>query len=137
MKRFWMAAALAALVSPALDANAGVSIEVGQPGFYGRIEIGGFPAPRLVFPEPVIVVPVPVPPPPIYLHVPPGHAKDWKKHCHHYDACGQRVFFVQDAWYDDVYVPTYRERHGKGKAAGGPGNGQGNGNKGHGKGKGH
>src|SRR2546425_10235251 len=24
---------------------------------------------------------------PIYLHVPPGHAKHWRKHCHEYNAC--------------------------------------------------
>ena len=60
--------------------------------------------------------------PPIYLHVPPGHAKDWAKHCGKYDACGHRVLFVQEAWYNDVYVPAWREKHGGGK--------------GHGKGKG-
>jgi len=137
MKRLLLAAALLVLTSPARDANAGVSVEVGAPGFYGRIEMGGFPTPRLVFPEPVIIAPVPVPGPPIYLHVPPGHAKDWKKHCAHYDACGHRVFFVQDSWYDEVYVPTYHKRHAGGKSGGGHGNGKGNGNKGHGKGKGH
>jgi len=133
-KRILLAAALALLLSPARDANAGASVEVGAPGFYGRIEIGGFPAPRLVFPEPVIIARVPVPPPPIYLHVPPGHAKDWAKHCAHYHACNQRVYFVQNAWYDDVYVPAYREHHGGGK--GGHGN-QGNHGHGKGKGKGH
>ena len=30
---------------------------------------------------------------PIYLHVPPGHAKNWRKHCAHYNACGQPVYF--------------------------------------------
>jgi len=66
----------------------------------------------------------------VYLHVPPGHAKNWAKHCHAYGACGQRVFFVQDAWYNDVYVPTWRERHGGKNHGGGKGHGNGNG-KGH------
>ena len=132
MRRYFAAAILCALsaATPARDANAGVTVEVGHPGFYGRIEIGGFPEPRLVFPEPVIIERVHVGAPPIYLHVPPGHAKDWAKHCHQYDACGHRVFFVQDAWYDDVYVPAYRERHGAGKSGGQGHKSQG---KGHGK----
>jgi hypothetical protein len=126
MKGFLVGAALSALITltPARDAFAGVTVEVGQPGFYGRIQIGGFPEPRLIFPQPVIIEHVHVGGPPIYLHVPPGHAKHWAKHCHEYDACGHRVYFVQDAWYDDVYVPAYRERHG-----GKPGKGHGKGPK--------
>jgi hypothetical protein len=50
--------------------------------------------------------------PPIYLRVPPGHAKHWSKHCHEYNACGERVYFVQDDWYQHEYVPRYQERHG-------------------------
>ena len=93
MKRFLLAAAFAAITAPApAGAEAGVSVEVGSPGFYGRIDIGGFPEPRLIFPEPVIIDHVHVVGPPIYLHVPPGHAKDWGKHCRHYDACGHRVY---------------------------------------------
>jgi fatty-acyl-CoA synthase len=53
--------------------------------------------------------------PPVYLHVPPGHAKHWPKHCAKYGACAQPVYFVQDGWYNDVYVPTYARGHGKGK----------------------
>jgi hypothetical protein len=134
MKRFLLAAALAAITAPALaGAEVGVSIEVGHPGFYGRIEIGGFPEPRLVFPEPVIIHRVQVVGPPIYLHVPPGHAKDWAKHCAQYDACGHPVYFVQDGWYDDVYVPEYQKRHGGGGGGHGKNHGGGHG-KGHGKG---
>jgi hypothetical protein len=118
MKRLITAAALAAAASPAFAGDVGVSVTVGQPGFYGRIEIGGFPQPRLILPEPVIIERVHVAEPPLYLHVPPGHAKDWAKHCRHYDACGYRVYFVEDKWYDDVYVPAYRERHGGGHGKG-------------------
>ena len=114
MKQFLFAAALAAATLPAHADNVGVSISVGQPGFYGRIDIGGAPQPVLVYPKPIVVQPAPVAvaPAPIYLHVPPGHAKHWRKYCHQYNACGQPVYFVQDRWYNDVYVPHYREHHG-------------------------
>ena len=113
MKRFLFVAVVAAITPPAL---AGVSVEVGEPGFYGRIEIGNFPRPPLIYERPVVIerVPVTVVREPIYLHVPPGHAKNWRKHCHKYNACGQRVYFVRNDWYDTQYVPRYRERHGGG-----------------------
>ena len=113
MKRLLCAAVLAAITAPA-TAEVGVSVTVGHPGFYGRIDIGGFPPPPLLFPRPVIIEHVQVPGPPVYLNVPPGHAKDWAKHCHKYDACGHPVYFVEELWYRDVYVPRYQERHGNG-----------------------
>lgn len=91
--------------------HAGVSVSIGEPGFYGRIDIGGFPAPRLLYPEPIIVHRVNTSYPPIYLRVPPGHAKHWYKYCGHYGACGRPVYFIDDGWYRDVYAPRYRERH--------------------------
>ena len=66
---------------------------------------------------------------PVYLHVPPGHEKKWGKHCHKYNACGQPVYFVRDNWYNEVYVPHYREGHGGDHNHGN--------DKGHGKGKDH
>jgi hypothetical protein len=123
MKRSLFALLLAAAAAPALAADVGVSVSIGQPGFYGRIDIGNFPQPVLIYPQPVIIEPVPVGVirAPIYLRVPPGHAKHWRKHCQKYNACGQPVYFVQDRWYNEVYVPQYRahgdnhgEHHGKG-----------------------
>lgn len=111
MKRLFAAAALAALTTPAVATDVGVSISVGQPGFYGRIDIGGFPQPRVIYRQPVIVERITVARPPIYLRVPPGHAKHWSKHCHEYNACDERVFFVRDDWYSREYVPRYRESH--------------------------
>ena len=35
-------------ISTAIAADVGVSISVGQPGFYGQIDIGNFPQPRVV-----------------------------------------------------------------------------------------
>ena len=112
MKRLLFAAALAAATAPVLGADVGVSISIGQPGFYGRIDIGDYPQPRVIYQQPRIVGRVPVGRPPIYLYVPPGHAKNWRKHCHEYNACGERVYFVQENWYQREYVPRYQERHG-------------------------
>lgn len=114
MKRLLCAAILAAAATPALATDVGVSVTIGQPGFYGRIDLGDYPRPELVYAEPVVIqaVPVGVVRRPIYLHVPPGHAKNWRKHCRAYGACGRPVYFVRDNWYNDVYVPRYRERHG-------------------------
>ena len=114
MKRMVLFALMAAAVAaPALAADVGVSVNIGQPGFYGRIDIGRFPQPQIIYPQPVVIVPAPyaVVQQPIYLRVPPGHAKNWAKHCGRYNACGQRVYFVQDGWYQNVYAPRYREEY--------------------------
>ncbi|MGA7178499.1 MAG: hypothetical protein WBX11_02780 [Thiobacillaceae bacterium] len=112
MKQLVFAAALVAATIPAYAADVGVSISVGQPGFYGQINIGDFPQPVLINPRPVIIRRAPVGVEPIYLHVPPGHARRWRRYCSQYNACDRPVYFVQDRWYNDVYVPRYRERHG-------------------------
>ena len=109
--------ALIALIlsGSALAADVGVSVTVGQPGFYGRIDISNYPypQPRVIYQEPRVIERVYVEREPIYLRVPPGHAKKWHKHCYKYNACGERVYFVQDGWYQREYVPQYREYHGK------------------------
>jgi len=111
MKRLLFAAALALATAPALATDVGVSISIGQPGFYGRIDIGGYPPPQLIYREPIVIQRVAVNRPPIYLHVPPGHAKNWRKHCSAYNACGERVYFVQSNWYEREYVPRYQKQH--------------------------
>lgn len=119
-------AALIAVAGTAQATDVGVSVSIGQPGFYGRIDIGNAPRPVLVYPQPVVIQPVAVVQPvqPIYLHVPPGHAKDWRKHCSKYDACTRPVYFVKDDWYSTVYVPHYQaEQRAKGKGKG-KGNGK-------------
>lgn len=103
--------ALATLAPTAQAADVGVSISIGQPGFYGVIDIGDAPRPRVVYPQPVIIETVSVVRAPIYLNVPPGHAKNWGKHCHKYNACARPVYFVENDWYDGEYVNYYRERH--------------------------
>ena len=105
-------AILLGLVAITTDtALAGVSISIGEPGFYGRIDIGGYAAPPLIYPEPIIVHRVRTWYPPIYLRVPPLHAKRWYKYCNRYNACGRPVYFVDDGWYRNVYAPRYRQHH--------------------------
>jgi len=113
MKRLLIAAviAVATINTPALAADVGVSISIGQPGFYGRLDIGDYPQPQVIYRQPMMVERVPMDRPPVYLRVPPGHAKNWRKHCHEYNACGERVFFVQDRWYSREYVPRYQKQH--------------------------
>ncbi|MDZ7651067.1 MAG: hypothetical protein U5L03_00090 [Burkholderiaceae bacterium] len=122
MNRSILAPALAAALLAAPVAHAtdvGVSIEISQPGVYGRIDIGRYPQPALVLPQPVIILPprAVAPPPPVYVWVPYGHRKDWKKHCHRYNACGVPVYFVRHDWYDDN-VRYGDDRGGKGKGKG-------------------
>lgn len=125
-----LAAAAALLLAPAVHAtDVGVTIEVSQPGVYGRIDIGRFPQPAVVLPQPVIIAPPPyavVRPEPVYVWVPYGHRKDWKKHCHRYNACGVPVYFVRHDWYDqNVRYVDDPGHKGKGK---GKGEGKGKGN---------
>lgn len=117
-----------ALASGAAQAtDIGVSISVSQPGVYGRIDIGRFPPPVLVQPQPIVIHAPRVAVQPVYLWVPPGHQKNWGKHCKRYNACGVPVYFVQESWYQQhvMGVPPAGGAH--------PGKGHG---KGHGKGKG-
>lgn len=113
MKSVLIAAALlaATLATTALAADVGVSISVGQPGFYGRLDLGDLPPPQVIHPRPIIIERgVPMDRPPIYLRVPHNHRKNWKRYCHRYNACGEQVIFVRDDWYNHEYVPRYQER---------------------------
>lgn len=120
-------AVLAALSAPAQAADVGVSIEISQPGVYGRVDIGRFPQPQVVLAQPVIIQRAPRPLQPVYLWVPPGHQKNWRKHCRRYNACGQQVYFVKESWVRE----RYEHEHGRGGPKDKhPGKGHG---KGHGK----
>lgn len=114
MKRLLLALVLGATLFSA-PASAQVSVSIGQPGFYGRINVGGFPEPALLFPQPMMIQHVPEGRPPLYLRVPPGHSNNWGRHCGRYRACGERVYFVRDDWYSHEYAPRYREQHGHGR----------------------
>jgi len=108
-----LAAALAVTSAAAQDVRVTISGEV-SPGVYGRVDIGTKPPP-LVQPTAVLIVKQGKPPAPIYMHVPPGHAKNWRKHCARYNACGVPVYFVKSAEYEPGYQPPGK---GKGKSQG-------------------
>ncbi|GAB4036380.1 MAG: hypothetical protein Fur0014_02930 [Rubrivivax sp.] len=126
-----IAAAFAALALPAVAANVdvGVSVQISQPGVYGRLDIGRFPQPQVIVAQPVIVTPprvvMPQPVQPVYMWVPPGHRKNWRRHCADYGACGVPVYFVRHDWYDQHVMHEGRGKGGKG----------GKGERGHGKGR--
>ena len=135
MKHFLFTIMIVLFAVSAHAADVGVSVSVAQPGFYGRVDIGSFPQPELIYARPVVVHPatVGVVYQPVYMHVPPGHAKHWSKHCSKYNACGRPVYFVKDGWYNDVYVPHQRARYAK-ENGGKHDKGHKNGKNGHGKG---
>ena len=113
LKRLLISGFLLAMSGTALAADVGVSISVGQPGFYGRIDIGDYPypPPRVIYSRPIIVHRHVDVYEPLYLRVPPGHAKNWSRYCGRYDACDYPVYFVQDNWYNNVYAPEYRKHN--------------------------
>ena len=141
--RLWGAAAvLFCTAAGAAHAQAYVNATVGgelAPGVYGRIQIGNAPPPPLLYPQPVIIhqPAVVVPRSPIYLYVPPGHAKNWGKHCMRYNACNQPVYFVKepprrhdDRGYGKRHEPRYDQRYDPRDDRGpGKGRGHGHGNK--------
>ncbi len=113
MKKLIFGAACAAIATAGLAGDIGVSINIGQPGFFGQINIGDVPQPPpVIYARPVLIAPAPeyveAPPPPLYLHVPPGHERHWASHCREYNACGRPVYFVRDEWYQREYVPHYQ-----------------------------
>lgn len=103
---------LLSLVSVPVFADVGVSIQVGQPGFYGQIDLGNMQPPPVVYAQPVVIDRY-APEremQPIYLRVPPGYERHWDRYCSAYHACGRPVYFVRENWYRQVYAPYY-QRH--------------------------
>lgn len=120
----------ASFTAASAQTSVGVSIGINQPGVYGRIDIGNMPPPPVVYAQPRIYAPPPVAvvQQPVYLYVPPGHQKNWGKHCARYNACGQPVYFVQERWVRE----RYEREHGHGRGRGDDKHGDKHGNK-HGK----
>ena len=112
------ATTFAILALASLSAHAGtaiINLSVGgeiSPGVYGQVQFGNAPPPPVFYPQPMIIVrqPARMAVEPIYLHVPPGHAKNWAKHCRAYNACNRPVFFVRSAEYE----PNYQKHKNKG-----------------------
>jgi hypothetical protein len=114
MRRLVLVTALFLSAGAARADHIGVSLTLGEPGFYGQINIGSAaPPPQVIYSQPVVVQPAPeyVSAPPLYLHVPEGYERHWRRHCGEYNACGRRVFFVRHDWYQNVYVPHYQREH--------------------------
>lgn len=114
MKRFLIAVvvtAVSVISTNTVMAADGISINMGQPNFYGQLDPNGYPQPRVIYRQPRSIQRVPINQPPVYMRVPRSHAKNWRKYCHRYNACGERVLFVQDNWYKRDYAPRYQEQH--------------------------
>jgi hypothetical protein len=113
MKRILLCAVLSAGLTPiAHAADVGVSIQFAQPGVFGRVDIGQFPQPQVIVPQPVIVERLPPggpPPEALYLWVPLEHRQHWERYCRDYHACGHPVYFVNHVWYKNN-VMAHRER---------------------------
>jgi len=101
--------AASAAIANAADTSVRVIVQSDiKPGVYGRVDLGTSPPPPLVYERPVVALTAHRAPgaQPIYLHVPPGHAKNWSKHCHKYNACSQPVYFV----FSDEYKPKDKKK---------------------------
>jgi hypothetical protein len=111
MKKLLIAVLMVSASAGAMAQN--VSMQLGQTGYYGSIDLGNLRAPPVIYQQPMIIQQMPqyLNAPPMYLRVPPGHAKKWSKHCAAYNACGRPVLFVQDSWYQNTYAPQYRRVH--------------------------
>lgn len=101
----------AAAVASAGDVRIGVNVsgEV-APGVYGEVSIGNT-RPVLVYEQPRIIHQHVHVQQPVYLHVPPGHAKKWDKHCHKYNACARPVYFVKSPEYRAARGYRHDPRH--------------------------
>jgi hypothetical protein len=113
MQKYLLGLLMLLVTSAGYAADVGVSVSVGQPGFYGQLDIGDFPRPQVIYAQPRIVqvAQYDLRPTPLYLRVPPGHYNHWDRYCDQYRACARPVYFVQDSWYNEVYVPRYRDRY--------------------------
>jgi hypothetical protein len=111
MRNHIFAAVAFTTTTPVISADLGALGGLGEPGFYGQIDIHRAPKPEVMFPEPMAVrqADVGTPGEPAYMRVPADHAKNWRKHGQKYNPCDQRVFFVDDKWYTNVYAPAYRK----------------------------
>lgn len=113
MKKLLIAAVLMSAAAGSMAQT--VDINLGNSGYYGQLDLLNLGKPPVIYQKPMwIDQTVPNQGQPVYMRVPPGHAKKWDKHCARYNACGQRVLFVQDSWYNNTYVPQYAKIKGNG-----------------------
>jgi hypothetical protein len=115
--KIFKATTFAALMLASLAAQAGqpiINLNVGgelAPGVYGQVQFGNAPPPPVVYAQPRVIVRDPRGEElqPMYLNVPPRHARNWRRYCREYDACGRPVYFVKS----QEYEPGYREGKGR------------------------
>jgi hypothetical protein len=107
----------AAPLASADSADSAVITGTVTPGVYGRVDVANKPLPALVFEQPMFVERPDTAGrvEPLYLHVPPEHAKNWKKYCDKYQACDHPVYFVKSAEYEPGYEPPKPDKPAKRK----------------------
>ncbi len=96
-----------------------------SPGVYGRVELGNDSHPETYYPHPTLIISDSryAKARPVYLHVPPGHAKHWGKHCKKYKACDRPVYFIRSSEYDS-YEREHEHEHSKKEDKKHPGKGK-------------
>lgn len=102
------------------------------PGVYGQITFGSRHPPPVLYAQPMLIQRGPIAEPPLYLYVPPGHSKNWRRYCGRYNACGRPVYFVQVNERNRWWAPPHggprpdRDRHDdRGDRGDGPHHGRG------------
>jgi hypothetical protein len=107
----------AAPLAGAADMDASAVLSDITPGVYGRLDTAKKPNPPLVYEQPMFVERPDTAGrvEPLYMHVPPEHAKNWKKYCDKYQACARPVYFVKSAEYEPGYEPPKPDKAVKGK----------------------
>jgi len=89
MRYFLLVVLIAITPTSAIANDYGVLINVGQPGFYGQINLGNnYPRSQLIYSE--------------SFSVREARANIWQQHCHRNQTCTQSENF-----YNDVYVPNH------------------------------
>jgi len=114
MNRLLVTAAGFALAAACGLASAAPWTVIVQPGVYGRVAVGGYAEPPMVYsPQPVVAVDngdgqvveesiaqaYSTDQPPVYLWVPEYQRLHWAKYSREYGAYGVPVYFVDDGWY--------------------------------------
>ncbi len=106
----------AGIVYAPVQAQTPLTLQLGQPGYFGPINLGNLAPPPVYSFRPVIVRPdakrrdgwTQDATRPVHLRVPMNQARDWGRYCGMYQACNVPVQFVRDDWYRDVYAPRVR-----------------------------
>ena len=99
---------LCSSLSAPAQAQVGVSVTIGQPGFYGRIDLGDAPPPVLIYRQPIAVEYVPYYRPPIYLRVPPGSTRRVDELPEHFEisaATGEFERYIRAGNNEEVLPP--------------------------------